>query len=505
MSRSRRPAPQAAAGLPATLNRRWRELCSRYLPVAPPGSIWHYSRESNAGDPEQGWKLHISATVLTVNGVLEAVAPLLTERGAQFKAPASLEELNRLNSGIYYGYSQVGKVITVYPRSAAEAVALAERLHELTHAHSAPPVPFEQRYRPDSCVFYRYGSFTPLEIENPDGTRTLAMRDPDGKLVPDRRDSTETPEWVADPFPLRRQNDDAGESAGSPFKTTYRVLKALVQRGKGGVYKALDLSVFPPRFCVIKEGRRDGETDWEGRDGCWRVRHEERVLNSLQAAGVESPRVLSSFEAENNFYLVTEYVEGTTLQAFLRGRTRRLTITQVLRYAAGLAAVVSRIHSAGWTWRDCKPPNIMLTKRGALRPLDFEGACPADQPDPHSWGTPAYVPPEWHRNFNDGSREPEDLYALGSIIYLLLTGVLPASANPRPVETLRRGIPSRLRDITSALLAHDPLARPRAVEVARLLGDALAESRPGRRNVLCRDRSGRRGLLNESERVTARG
>lgn len=488
MSGSRRAAPQAAASLPATLNRQWRELCSRYLPVAPPGSIWRYSRESVAGDPEQGWKLHISATVLTVNSVLEAVAPLLMQRCTQFKAPVSLEELNRLNSGIYYGYSQVGKVITVYPQSAAEAVMLAERLHELTRTLSAPSVPFEQMFQPDSCVFYRYGSFLPLEIENADGTRTLAVRDPDGNLVPDRRDSTEKPEWVCDLFPVRWENNSAGESAGSPFRTTYRVLKALVQRGKGGVYQALDLSVFPPRFCVIKEGRRDGETDWEGRDGRWRVRHEEQVLNSLQAAGVESPRVLSSFEAENNFYLVTEHVEGTTLQAFLRSRTRRFTIAQVLRYSAELAAVVSRIHSAGWTWRDCKPPNIMLTKRGALRPLDFEGACPSDRPDPHTWGTPGYVPPEWHRNFNDESREPEDLYALGTIIYLLLVGVLPASAHPLPVEKLRRGIPAPLRNTVLALLDPEPRARPRAAEVARLLGAALPESRTKRLDDCCHAR-----------------
>src|SRR5262245_33764833 len=91
------------------------ELCKRFLPVAEKDSTWCYSGKSESHYPEQGWKLHLSATILTANAILERVAPFLQSRAVLFKAPASLQELDRINSGLYYGYSQVGKFITVYP------------------------------------------------------------------------------------------------------------------------------------------------------------------------------------------------------------------------------------------------------------------------------------------------------------------------------------------------------------------------------------------------------
>jgi hypothetical protein len=82
---------------------RWRVLCERYLPLAPAGSIWRFSRPAAPSEPEQGWKLHISATVINACSMLETVAPLLHARDVQFKAPASMHEISRVNSGLYYG------------------------------------------------------------------------------------------------------------------------------------------------------------------------------------------------------------------------------------------------------------------------------------------------------------------------------------------------------------------------------------------------------------------
>ena len=86
---------------------QWANLCAQYLPVDMPN--WNYSRRCLKDDPSQGWKLHIAATVLSANKVLETVAPVLKQRGVLFKGPTSLEELEKLNSGVQYGYSQVGK------------------------------------------------------------------------------------------------------------------------------------------------------------------------------------------------------------------------------------------------------------------------------------------------------------------------------------------------------------------------------------------------------------
>src|SRR5918911_2169909 len=132
----------------AALSRCWQQLCSQYLPLTADSLIWRFSRAAAPDEPEQGWKLHISATILTACTVLEKVAPLLHRRGVQFKAPISLEEINKINSGLFYRYSQVGKLITVYPKSPEDAVILARQLHELTSHLSSPDVPFDQKFRP---------------------------------------------------------------------------------------------------------------------------------------------------------------------------------------------------------------------------------------------------------------------------------------------------------------------------------------------------------------------
>lgn len=451
----------------------YRELCNRFLPVAAKDSAWLHSREPELRDPEQGWKIHVSATVLTANKVLEKIAPFLRSRGVLFKAPRSLTELDRINCGLFYGYSQIGKFITVYPRSDKEAVSIARRLDKLTLGVASPVIPFDKRFRPGSSVYYRYGAFSPLNIENPDGTLAHAIKDPQGNLVPDSRESAEIPAWVADPF-IDKRRKRKSEPVDSPLRTTFRAFRALSQRGKGGVYQAIDLSVTPPRLCLLKEGRPGGEVGWDGRDGNWRVKNEEMVLGQLQSTAVAVPQIYSSFEVEGHYYLVTEFIQGDNLQSLLGKRRRRLALACALRYGIKLSLLISRVHAAGWVWRDCKPTNLIVNKKGELRPLDFEGACPIDRPDPFTWNTPEFAPPEFERENHGQSRAPEDLYALGAIIYFLLTGRLPKTSHPVPVAKLRRGVPQPVCDLVSELLSSDPQQRPDGQVAAQRLRLALA-------------------------------
>src|SRR5207247_634689 len=98
------------------------------------------------------------------------------------------------------------------------------------------------------------------------------------------------PDWVTDPFAAARRNRTRGK-AQRANKHSFHVLRALVQRGKGGVYQAIDAQSNPPRLCLLKEGRKHGEVSWDGRDGAWRVRNEERVLSQLLNHGMNVPKV----------------------------------------------------------------------------------------------------------------------------------------------------------------------------------------------------------------------
>ena len=456
------------------LSARWQELCASYLPVAPEGSLWRYSGASRTGQPEQGWKLHLSATVLNAHQVLEKVAPALKELGVPFKAPTSLKEVQRLNAGLHYSYSQVGKIFTVYPRNDQEAVALAPRLHELTRRFSAPAVPFDLRYRSGSNVYYRYGAFTLQELVLPNGERVSAIRNPHGELVPDVcAPEKAKPVWAEDPFAVEPQQRQR-QITDSPLGTRFKVFGALSQRGKGGVYQAVDIAADPPRLCLLKEGRKAGELGWDGRDGHWRVKHEAQVLTLLRESGVNVPCVYASFESAKNYYLVTEFIDGESLHAYLRRLQRRMPVMRALRYGIQLSGLLAQLHSVGWVWRDCKPANLILTKQGELRPLDFEGACPFDRLDPLPWMTPAFMPPEG--NVTEPSGRYDDLYALGTVLYLLLTGRMP---EPAPAllsaSRLRRNLSAELCDLLAELMNPGPQLRPNAHAVTRRLESIVCD------------------------------
>ncbi len=442
----------------------WENLTKRYLPVSFPDSPWRYSRGPEKDDPTQGWKLHLTATVLSAGATLSRVGPFLLRRGVMFKAPVSLRELDRINTGLEYGFSQVGKFITVYPKCSEEAVSLAVRLDHLTREFAGPAVPYDRHFKSNSSVYYRYGAFQPLTIRHRNGRRSYALRTPRGRLIKDKREpGAAIPKWLKDPFVDYKPRAPARAHTVSPVKIPILAYEAMSQRGKGGVYQALDLSVKPLRRCVLKEGRRNGETDWTGRDGYWRVKHETKVLRALLGQSIPVPRVYSSFEREGHYYLAMEFVEGESLQQLLVRKDHKLKLLQAIEYGLALAKLVRRIHRTGWAWRDCKPTNIIVTKSQGLVALDFEGACRVTQPDPIPWGTPGYFS-------YDNQPRTDDLYALGSVLHQLVSGRVPTLGRPQGESLkLRRRVPAELTQVISSLLSPVPALRPSAFRVAQVL------------------------------------
>src|SRR5260370_32337053 len=128
------------------LEEEWQVLCERYLPFNPGRGVWRFNRFASPDDPPQGWKLHISATITSANKLFKKVAPLLSRSDVLFKAPRTLEELGKINSGLHYGFSQIGKFITVFPANTEDAVALANKLHRLTRNLPSPAVPYDEPF-----------------------------------------------------------------------------------------------------------------------------------------------------------------------------------------------------------------------------------------------------------------------------------------------------------------------------------------------------------------------
>ena len=449
---------------------RWRSLCEVFLPVVHSGQPWRFSRTATDSDPTQGWKLHVSATILTACDVLDIVGPILLRWNALYKAPESIVELRRINTGLYHGYSQVGKFITVYLERVEDTLAVAAELDKATHGMPCPRVPFDRSLHDGSCVSYRYGAFRSARVRDDDAPGDISMiRTPDGLLIPDERTrDAAVPSWERDPFLQLSSSFRSENSRVTPLKTTYRAYEAISQRGKGGVYKAINLRFAPALPCIIKEGRMNGETDWDGTDGFHRILNEKRILERLASYGVPVAQVVDYFTVDRSNFLVLEYISGTLLHSIVTGK-RKLPISKALLYGAGLAEVVGDIHNAGVAWRDCKPLNIIVDESGRLRPLDFEGACLAHEAPVEPYGTFGYAPPEWLRE--TGSRyldlEAQDLYALGATLHHIFSGQPPESdVKLQPIGSLRHGIPPRVRKMVSSLTDAIPGARPAAPMVA---------------------------------------
>jgi serine/threonine protein kinase len=329
--------------------------------------------------------------------------------------------LEELNSGILQ-FSQIGKFLTVYPRSPAEATELARELDLVTRNLCGPEIPFDVRYRKNSLVYYRYGAF-----RRADGDPAVAdvIFDALGKPHKDRREFGHAiPRWFANPFKRSppRPND---LNVGGPLALGYLPFKAIMQRGKGGVYEAVDLSTSPPRLVIIKEGRRNGETAWDGKDGYARIKHESRVLRILGAAGIPVPQIFHEFGQDGNRYLVLEKIVGRPLLQQGVTRPRKVSWRRAQNILSQLSVLLSKLHETGWVWRDCKPSHVFLHD-GMMRIIDFEGACRISETEVLPWGSPNYGSPAYRGKLRRRPGIFEDEYALGVIAFQFATGEFPS-------------------------------------------------------------------------------
>lgn len=398
------------------LRRDWRRKIQK-LPLTD--GKWSYSRGLEPDDPRQGWKIHVAATLLSANEILSRLGPILSARNLLFKVPATLDFLAQLNSGLR-AFSQIGKFLTIYPRSTKEAVALARNLHAATRDLRGARIPFDASYRKNSVVYYRYGSFQGR------GKGPGTIKDAHGRRRPDRRASNcAVPPWLVDPFRKSRtqvNNDDPGIGPLAPDFLPYKVLS---QRGKGGVYEAIDLSVCPARVVIIKEGRSHGETAWDGQDGFLLVKHEGSVLRELRAAGVPVPCVFREFDRGGNRYVVLEKIEGRPLLPRNRTQPRQASWRRAAQLLEQLSPILATIHRAGWVWRDCKPSHLLRARDDRIRLVDFEGAVRVDRTDVLPWGSREYFPPRYRKKFYRCPGVLEDDYALGVIAFQFGAGKFP--------------------------------------------------------------------------------
>ena len=158
----------------------------------------------------------------------------------------------------------------------------------------------------------------------------------------------------------------------------------------------------------------------------WRFRREVSIGQMLNHPAI--PRVITFKEDTDCVFLVMGYVEGTSLRTYIKEHAP-IPLEKVLSFANELAEAIDYLHRNGVYHRDLKPENIIIGPDDKIHILDF-GSALLEGSRRVTWrwasnafGTPDYMAPEQIQGKRGDSRT--DVYALGMIVYEMLTGTLP--------------------------------------------------------------------------------
>ncbi len=261
----------------------------------------------------------------------------------------------------------------------------------------------------------------------------------------------------------------------------YQIVAPLGEGGMAAVYKAYQPAM--ERFVAIKVLPRHmaGSEEFVAR-----FKREARLLAQLQ-----HPHILPVFdygEAEDHPYIVMPFLQSGTLAELMR--KQRLGLTEIRRLVSQIGDALGYAHARGMIHRDVKPSNVLLDERGNCLLTDFGLARMAEGSAKLTtsgaiMGTPAYMSPEQGTGGEVDGRS--DLYALGIILYEMLTGRVPYTAETPiaivfkhiqdPLPSARKYFPELSDELELVLLkslAKHPNERYQTAEdFVRALQDAI--------------------------------
>jgi eukaryotic-like serine/threonine-protein kinase len=247
----------------------------------------------------------------------------------------------------------------------------------------------------------------------------------------------------------------------------FRIDSLAAQSGMASIYRATNVK--SGRVVAIKVPHFEVESDPLLFD---RFKREEEIGKKLDHPGVI--KVLAN-DDPSRLYMVMEWAEGRLLRRIL-SEEKKLTIERAVRLTIEICEALSYIHSQGIVHRDLKPENIMVDSEERIKLIDFGIARSAGAKRltfgklTRTMGTADYISPEQIKSNRSDARS--DLYAVGVMLYEMLTGELPFNGpnalaaindrllnDPVPPRELNPQISPALQEIVYRALERNPANR----------------------------------------------
>lgn len=337
-------------------------------------SPWKFYNNPNHTLKEQGWKIHISATMNNAQDILKVVSQIIFKHQIPFKHIKDKQSLFNMNSK-HGNRTSSGKFIAIYPSSDNMFFGLLNELYEeLKHYENGPYILNDKSWK-GSNIYYRYGAFKNIYNERGE----LCIKDENGNLIPDNRQPYyKIPEFVSDFDQYLDTKNNLLDTQDVSNFNDYEFQGVLRFNNGGGIYTGIRKS--DGKKVVIKEGRPKVGLDGQLNDAIDRLNIEYEALNTLtEVEGVVN--VLDYFKAWKHVFLVEEFVEGVTLQSwcainypFNIENDKNEYISKVKKIINSLIETIKLVHSKDVGMGDLQPQNIMITPESNVKIIDFEAA-----------------------------------------------------------------------------------------------------------------------------------
>ncbi|MBL9007035.1 MAG: serine/threonine protein kinase [Myxococcales bacterium] len=277
---------------------------------------------------------------------------------------------------------------------------------------------------------------------------------------------------------------------GSLLLGKYHIEELLGEGGSGRVYRATHVLLQAPVAVKFLLAAWAQQSVFRTRFG-----REARILAQLCHPGI--PAAHDYGEDEGELYLIMEYVAGRHLARAMQEHRLGLPIPRVVAIVEQILDVLAAAHSQGIVHRDIKPTNIILYRDDAggerLKVLDF-GLALVDERSGQKRltrsdqivGTVYYMSPE--QCLGEGVGPAADIYALGVVLYQMLSGRLPFYSQipaktvdqhlheaPPPIDQfgMHREVPPQLAELALWALSKSAAARPTATQLRQALWRAM--------------------------------